>query len=318
MRIIGAEEIHRIAEYEKVIQAMTDMYRSGCDVIERMMISQPTSLGDVGDCLIQPAWMRGKAFGIKISTVFPRNEELLGRPSIGGLYVLFDGESGEALACIDGTAETLLKTACNSAVASNFLAREDAQVMTMMGAGKLAPYLIRAHSTVRPISKVIIWNRNVERAENLARQFRDAKQGVTVETSAAVAVSQADIVCCATYAEEPILKGDWLKNGAHVDLVGSYRPDQREADDYAIRRAGRIFVDARNSTVEVSGDVIEPIKRNILDAENITDLFELAQGKKAGRTNEQEITVFKSGGGGHEDLATALMIYNQSQREHVA
>lgn len=312
MKIIDWDGVHRLADYASLVEAIHAMYRSGCDAMDRMIMSQPTKDGDQGDFLMQPAWIRGKAFGIKLANVFPGNEAR-GKPSIMGTYLLFDGNTGEPLAMIDGTAETLVKTACNSAVASKLLARDGAEDMLMMGAGNLAPHLIGAHkASVPSLKRVMIWNRTKAKAEALASRL--SRPGFLVEAvdDPAKAAGQADLVCCATYATEPILKGAWLKPGAHVDLVGGYRPDFRESDDEVIRRAGRMYVDARFSTVEIAGDVIEAWKRGLIKKDDITDLFELAQGKRPGRTSSAEITVFKSGGGGHEDLATALMLYERA------
>lgn len=311
MRFIDWDEVHRLADYPSVVGAIAQMYATGCDAMDRMIMSQPTVDGDDGDFLMQPAWMRGRAFGIKIANVFPANEAR-GKPSILGVYVLFDGNTGELLACIDGPAETMIKTACNSAVASRLLARRDAQTMLMMGAGKLAPYLIAAHASVRPLRRVLIWNRSAEKAKALAARLHRPDFTVQAVTDAVAAAAEADLISCATYASDPILRGGWLKPGAHIDLVGSYRPDLRESDDDVLRRAGRLFVDARFSTVEISGDVIEPLKRGIIQLLDITDLFELAQGRRPGRREESDITVFKSGGGGHEDLATAMMLYERA------
>jgi ornithine cyclodeaminase len=312
MRFIDWDEVHRLADYPSVIDAIARMYASGCDAMDRMIMCQPTADGDEGDFLMQPAWMRGHAFGIKIANVFPANEKR-GKPSILGVYVLFDGNTGELLACIDGPAETMIKTACNSAVASRLLARSNAETMLMMGAGKLAPYLIAAHASVRPIRRVLIWNRTAEKASALAARLSRPGLDVSAVADAAQAAAEADLISCATYAAEPILRGKWLKPGAHVDLVGSYRPDLRESDDAVVQRAGRLYVDARFSTVEIAGDVTEPLKRGIIRSSEITDLFELAQGKRPGRGSDSDITVFKSGGGGHEDLATAVMLYERAR-----
>jgi alanine dehydrogenase len=311
MKFIDWDEVHRLADYPSVVDAIARMYAAGCDAMDRMMMSQPTADGDEGDFLMQPAWMRGRAFGIKIANVFPANETR-GLPSILGVYVLFDGNTGELLACIDGPAETMIKTACNSAVASRLLARREAHTMLMMGAGKLAPYLIAAHACVRPLRRVLIWNRSFDKAQALAARLDRPDFSVQAVSDAAAAAGEADLISCATYAADPSLKGAWLKPGAHVDLVGSYRPDLRESDDDVVRRAGRLYVDARFSTVEISGDVIEPLKRKIIRPGDIADLFELAQGKRPGRADDKEITVFKSGGGGHEDLATAMMLYERA------
>jgi ornithine cyclodeaminase len=190
--------------------------------------------------------------------------------------------------------------------------RTDASTMLMMGAGELAPYLIAAHASIRPIEHVLIWNRTTEKAKALAARLNKAGFKVEAATDAAEAAAQADLISCATYSSEPILKGEWLKEGTHVDLVGSYRPDLRESDDDVMRRAGRLYVDERSSTVDVCGDVLEPLAKGLIQPDDIIDLFELAQGRKLGRRSGHEITVFKSGGGGHEDLATAMFLFEQA------
>ncbi len=314
MRVIDGNEVHRIADWGQLVDALTAMYRNGVDALERSILTQPAPGGGENDCLIQTAWMRDKAFGLKIANVFPGNVKL-GKPSVVGLYVLFDGATGEPTAVIDGVAETFFKTAANSAVASSLLARNDASVLLMMGAGRLAPYLIAAHASVRPISRVLIWNRTRANAEALAARLDRPGLSVVVADDPAVAARTADIVSCATYATEPILQGAWLRPGAHVDLVGGYAPHFREADGQAVRRAGgRLFVDSRPSTVGVCGDVIGPMTEGVLAGDGITDLFELASGKRPGRQAESEITVFKSGGGGHEDLAAALALVERAAR----
>lgn len=308
MRMINRDQVHEHLDYRALVESLTQMYRNGCDAMDRMLMTQPTKDGSEGDFLMQPAWIRGQHFGIKIANIFTGNDAY-GLPSIMGSYILFDGNTGEPLAYIDGTAETLVKTASNSATASNFLAREDSEVLLMMGAGNLAPYLIEAHSAVRPIKRVWIWNRTASKAQALAEKLDRPGYSVTAANDPEAAAQEADIVSCATFAAEPILHGAWLKAGAHVDLVGSYTPDLRESDDDVVRRAGRMFVDARFSTVEESGDVIEALKSGIITEDDITDLFELASETRPGRRDDEEITVFKSGGGGHEDLAVAQMLY---------
>jgi ornithine cyclodeaminase len=150
------------------------------------------------------------------------------------------------------------------------------------------------------------------KAEALAASLDRPGFSVSAARDAADAAAQADIISCATYAPQPILQGDWLHPGTHVDLVGSYREDMREADDAVVRRAGRLYVDARFSTVGISGDVTAPMKSGVLREEDIADLFQLASGAKPGRRSDQDITVFKSGGGGHEDLAVALALYERA------
>jgi ornithine cyclodeaminase/alanine dehydrogenase-like protein (mu-crystallin family) len=153
MRIISWDDVHRFGDYAAVIDALATMYRTGCDVIERLDMSQPTSHGEVAHCLIEPAWMRGCALGVKVANVFPKNPERHNKLSVMGFYVLLDGNTGEPLACIGATAETFIKTACNSAFASQLLSREDSGTLLMMGAGKLASYLIEAHRAVLPFRR---------------------------------------------------------------------------------------------------------------------------------------------------------------------
>ena len=308
MLVIDRATVNKIADYAKLVEAITAMYRTGVDALERSILTQPAPQGGENDCLIQTAWMRDKAFGMKIANVFPANLSK-GIPSVVGLYVLFDGMTGEPLATIDGVAETFFKTASNSAVASNLLARKGARVLAMFGAGKLAPHLVKAHAAVRPIDRVLVWNRTHENAEKLAAELKASGFQADAVRDPATAASEADIVSAATFATEPIVKGEWLKPGAHVDLVGGYMPQFREADGEAVRRSGRLYVDSRQSTVGVCGDVIGPISEDVLSEAKIIDLFELAQGKSPGRRGDDDITVFKSGGGGHEDLAAGLALY---------
>jgi ornithine cyclodeaminase len=212
---------------------------------------------------------------------------------------------------MDGAMLTLRKTAANSAAAADWLARKDAATLCMVGAGALAPHLVEAHCAMRPISKVLWWNRSRAALERAMESVRALLPGVTLEaaTDLAAAIQQADIVSTATMALEPLVKGARLKPGAHLDLVGGYRPDMREADDDCLKRAARIYVDARFTTLEVAGDLTQPIAAGLLKPESVIDMEQAARGQKPKRLSESEITWFKSGGGGHEDLATAWAVY---------
>lgn len=180
-------------------------------------------------------------------------------------------------------------------------------MLLMVGAGALAPYLARAHCAVRPIAHVMIWNRTTQNAERMAAALARPSLTVEVVSDLAAAVARADIVSCATMASTPVLKGAWLSPGVHVDLVGAYRPEMREADDDAIRRA-RVFIDAWFTAGEHCGDICQPVAAGLIKKDDITDTFQLARGERPGRLRNDEITLFKSGGGGHEDLGTAQHI----------
>jgi alanine dehydrogenase len=179
----------------------------------------------------------------------------------------------------------------------------------MVGAGALAPHLVRAHRAVRPIKRVTLWNRTHGHAVSLAFGLAVAGVEVTIADDLAAAVAGADIVSCATLATEPILRGKWLKDGAHVDLVGGFTPKMREADNDAVKRA-RIYVDTRAGALKEAGDMVIPLRRGVIARKDIRgDLFELVSGKAKGRTSDRQITLFKSVGSAIEDLAAAVLVW---------
>ena len=194
--------------------------------------------------LLMPAWQAsapgaataGRYLGVKSVTVFPDNASR-GKPAVFGTYLLFSAETGETLAVMDAARLTAWRTGAASALASRYLSRPDSQRLLMVGAGVLAPQLIRAHASVRPIREVAIWNRSAQRAHALAASLADTGLAVTVADDLETAVRAADIVSTATISSEPLVHGAWLRPGTHVDCVGAYRPGMRETDDEVVRRA---------------------------------------------------------------------------------
>ena len=309
MRYVPAEEVHRLLDYPALVEALRELFRRGCDRQERIIISEALPDKRQNDWLILPAWQFGRHQGIKLVSVFPGNEAR-GIASVQGLYLLFDGTNGLPLLCVDGAALTLRKTAANSALAASFLARPDASTLLMVGAGAMAPHLIAAHAAVRPIRRVLIWNRSPARAEALARDLDLPKVEASVVGDLAAAVGEADVISAATMSRDPLIRGDWLRPGQHLDLVGGYREDMREADDAAVSRS-RIFVDARFTAAAHAGDISQPLAAGLIADADITDTFQLARGERPAGQNEAEITLFKSGGGGHEDLGTAQYLLSR-------
>jgi len=310
MQIVGGDDIARILTYPALIEALEAAFRTEIELPVRHhhRIAQPRTEATL---LIMPAWNE-EFLGCKLVTVFPDNAAL-DRPSVSGTYLLMSGRTGESLAVIDGRALTAWRTAAASALAAKYLARRDAAHLVMVGAGALAPHLIRAHASVRPIRRVSLWNRTRQRAEALA--FRVVWDGfeANVGEDLASLVREADVVCCATLATAPLVRGEWLRAGTHVDLVGSFRPDMREADDEVLRRT-RIFVDTRVALQE-AGDLVDPIRRGIIGAADIQgDLFDLCRGKLDGRTSAAEITLFKSVGTALEDFAAAMRVWQSLDR----
>jgi ornithine cyclodeaminase len=259
--------------------------------------------------LLLPAWVAGEALGIKVTTVFPANPSRPGgRPAVQAVYVLLDGADGSPVALLDGTEMTYWKTAADSALGADYLARPDVATLLMVGAGGLAPHLVRAYLSIRPgIREVSVWNRTPGKAHALADQWPE-RGLVSAVDDLERAVRAADIVCCVTSATEPLVRGEWLAAGAHLDLIGGFTPAMREADDEAVRRS-RLFVDSRWFTIGHCGDLTQPFERGVRSAADVeADLFELASGRHPGRRADDELTLFKSAGGAHLDLMAAQHI----------
>jgi ornithine cyclodeaminase len=305
MLIVGADDIHRLLDYPSLIAALHEAFRRGCEVPLRHhhTVASPACEDAPGTLLLMPAWQIGGSLGVKVVTVFPGNARR-SLPAVHGTYLLLDAATGAPRALLDGTALTLRRTAAAAALAGDFLARSDSAVHLMVGTGALAPYLIAAHAAVRPIRETRIWGRNPQKAADLAARLAESGTRVVPAADLAQAAATADIVTCATLAAGPLIRGEWLRPGTHIDLVGGYTPDMREADDEAVRRA-RIYIDTE-AAVREAGDLIQPLRTGVLARESIVgDLFALTRGECPGRRDPAEITLFKSVGTGLEDLAAA-------------
>jgi ornithine cyclodeaminase/alanine dehydrogenase-like protein (mu-crystallin family) len=313
MRFISAQEVHDVLDYPSLVAALDEGHRKGIDAVDRLLLGQPAAAGDTDHFLILPAWQRGAALGVKLVTVFPGNAAAGPLPSIQAVYVLFDGRDGRPLAGIDGTALTLRKTAADSALGANYLAREDAGTLLMVGAGNQAPHQIMAHAAMRPsLRRVLVWNRTPAKARGLAATLALDGIALTAVEDLERAAREADLICCATMSRAPLIRGEWLKPGAHLDLVGGYTNEMREADDVAVRRSS-VFVDSRWFTIGQCGDITGPMASGALAKDDVlADLFELCQGAHPGRTSVDEITLFKNAGGGHLDLMAARLVYKRA------
>lgn len=314
MRVVDSDELMRLLDYPTLIAAIGAGFSGSLFAPPRHHHTVPRAGSLPATLLLMPAWQadgtgRGESFmGVKLVTVFPDNARR-GKPSVQASYVLMSGDTGEPLACLDGRTLTLLRTAASSALAANALARADAARLVMVGAGALAPQLIVAHATVRPIRQVTIWNRTAETARALAQTLNRPGLAVTATEDLAAAVAQADIVSVATLSREPLVKGEWLRRGTHIDLVGAFAPDMREADDEVIRRA-TVAVDTRAGMRE-SGDIARALASGALTEGGIAgDLYDIAAGRLK-RTFDAQITLFKSVGNAIEDLAAAVAAWQR-------
>ena len=304
MRLIDAGSLESALDFPTLINRLDDAFRQGATVPVRHHHGVPVPGGSDGMLLLMPAWRVGDRIGIKIVTVFPDNAQRA-LPSVLGSYLLLDANTGQPQALLDGRSLTLRRTAAVSALAARYLARDDAATLLMVGTGALAPYLVRAHAAVRPLQRVLVWGRDRAKAALLCGQLADLGVPVDVAEDLAQAVPQADIVSCATLSRQPLVQGQWLRPGAHVDLVGGFTPQMREADDTAISRAV-VYVDTRDGALKEAGDLTQPIAAGILTPEAVRgDLADLARGRVGGRTEARAITLFKSVGTALSDLAAA-------------
>ncbi len=315
MRIISAEGLAEAFTFPALIEALRRAFQSEIEAPTR----HHHAIGRPGEppatLLLMPAWNRdgseGAFLGVKIVSVCLGNAAR-GLPSIMGTYLLMNGATGAPLAAIDGQALTLWRTAAASALAASYLAVKDARRLVMVGAGALAPYLIEAHASNRPIAEVLVWNHKPGRAEDLAEKLTGRAYSVRATRDLETAVRAADVVSCATLSTEPLVKGAWLKPGAHLDLVGAFASTMRECDDEAVRRA-RIFVDTRAGALHEAGDIVQPLAAGIIaESDIVGDLADLCRGKVGGRKSDAEITLFKSVGTAIEDLSAAILAYAAS------
>lgn len=308
MRLIDAAEVRRLLTFPLLVDALDAAHR------RPRMEAQDAFLGTESALyFVRNAVDAGRFMASKLITSFPDNPARGPLPAVQAVVVLFDGRDGRPLATIDGTELTYWRTAADSALGAKLLSRPDPQTMLVVGAGEMAPRLVRAHRAVRPsLARVLIWNRTAERAAALAASLRN--EGVAAEAVADLdaATREADLISTCTRSHTPLVKGANLKAGAHLDLVGGYTPETRESDDEAARRS-LIFVDRRESAFHGVGDILQPIASGAIAESAVRgDLYDLAPGKIEGRRSPDDITMFKNAGGGHLDLMTAEVVYTRA------
>lgn len=280
--------------------ALTDALAAG-HALPRAEVAD-TILQQGGNTLLtRSAWIAGMGIAVKAATVYPENPRA-GLPAIDGAVTLYADQTGVFEALVDFKLVTRWKTAGDTLLAARRLARPDAERFLIVGAGAVAHSMVEAYRTAFPKARFHIWARNAE----AARAFAD-ETGATVEPDLESAVRRAEVIVTTTMATSPLIRGAWLAPGTHLDMIGAYRPDMREADDDCFRRA-RVFVDARATTLHHIGELMIPLKAGVIrEADVLADFYDLPSGRFA-RTSADEITLCKNGGGAHLDLMTARYI----------
>lgn len=306
MRFIDADDIRRVLTFPILIAGMEAAHRRRkIDVLDG-------ALGDeAGHYFVRHAVDRGRFMASKLFTSFPQNLAL-GIPAVQAVCVVFDGTDGKPLAVLDGTEITYWRTAADSALGAKFLAPSDPATLLVVGAGGMSRRLVHAHRAVRPsLRRIWVWNRTLERAKDVAADLMREGIDCSVVADLDAAVREADIISSCTRSHQPLIKGANLKAGTHLDLVGGYTPQTREADDDAARRS-LVFVDRRESAFHGVGDILQPIANGTIRENDVLgDLYDIVGGKIEGRRSANDITFFKNAGGGHLDLMTAEIVLAQ-------
>lgn len=279
--------------------ALTDALAAGHDLPKADVADVFLYEGE-NTLLNRSAWIAGMGLAVKCATIFPGNRAA-GKPMVGGAVNLFSGDDGSLDAIVDFHLVTKWKTAGDSLLAARRLARPDSKNILIVGAGTVGHSLYAAYGAAFPDAQFTVWNRSPEGAA----QFQNAHPDVTIAQNLAEAVNATDIVTSATMSTDPLIKGEWLRAGQHIDLIGAYRPDMREADDAALQRS-RIFVDNLDTTLGHIGELKIPLETGAITHKDVVaDYYALDQFKRA---DDTEITLFKNGGGAHLDLMTSRYI----------
>jgi len=310
MRVISKKEVIEHLPYKELIEALRHMFASGAVAPLRHHHTIPAKEGPDATLLLMPSWSSSSGFGgVKLVNVNPRNREI-GLPSISASYLLFDQKTGQHLCLMDASEMTARRTAAASALAASYLARPDSTKLLVVGAGKVGAQIPHAFSEKFQFDEISIWNRNKKNQTELVDSLLAIGINAIGVNSLEEAVKAADIISCATLTNEPIIKGEWLHPGQHIDLIGSFTPSMREVDDETLRRS-KIFVDTQAALIE-SGELKIPLQSGVIEEDDIcASLYELCAAEKNWRT-DSDITLFKSVGHAIEDLAAAMLIYQNA------
>ncbi len=307
MKVYDRENVASSLQYEILIEALRKAFSSKITAPERVQHTIKNKNGSDATLLLMPAWKIGEHIGIKIVSVFPENTTN-NMNAVHANYFLMNANDGKPVAVMDGTELTLRRTACASALAADYLVNKNVDTLLMIGTGNLAPHMIKAHCVVRNYSRILIWGRNEEKAERLALSLNIKDKEILAKNDLKEALNVADVISCATLTQKPLIMGDWIKPGQHLDLVGAFTPDMAEADSKAIAKS-KVVVDTYEGALSESGELINALKEGRIKKKHIlSDLRELVLEEKDIRTDSNDITLFKSVGTALEDLAAAELV----------
>jgi 1-pyrroline-2-carboxylate reductase [NAD(P)H] len=308
MKIISAEAVHAALSYPALIDALQEAFSKKFTMPPRtvFLLDDPGVSHDAFALL--PSW-NDSMIGVKVFTYFPDNP----RPAYQSLYskiLLFERKHGEPLALVDGTSVTFWRTAGISGLASRLLSRANSETLLLLGTGNLATFIIRAQASVRPLKRVLVWGRTRAKAEKVVREMSPLGAiAFSVVDDLAAACAQADIVVSATGSHEPLVKGAWIKDGTHTDFIGNHHATKRECDTALVLKA-KVYADSRDNCFKEAGEILVPIAEGVFKKEQVIgQLSEMCTRQVPLRTNDKEITLFKSIGMALSDLVGASLAY---------
>jgi len=309
-----AEDIRRALPMREAIEAMRAAFiafsEGRAHIPQRLSISIPEQEGIT---LVMPGYVPPDALGLKVVSVFPRNPAR-GLPTLSALVVMLDPETGAPAALLDGAFLTAWRTGAASGLATDLLARPDAESLALIGAGAQARTQLRAVAAVRSLRRVRVYSRTPARAQALIEEMRGQEgipEDIAVAPTPEAAVAEADIVCTATNSSVPVFDGRALQPGTHINAIGSFTLEMRELDEETFRRAARVVVDSRAAALAEAGEVVWAIRQGILREADLVELGEIAAGRRPGRERPEEITLFKSVGLAVQDLVAAQRVWQR-------
>lgn len=309
MKVLDERQVAERLQWSDLIPAVRRAFLEGVTAPGRVAHHVPVPDGPDMSLLIMPSWQVGEKIVVKLATVTPGNAAR-NLPTIYGLIALIDAQTGIVECLMDAGEVTARRTAAASALAADLICPSEVETLLVVGAGRVAYNLVHAHRAVRNYRAVQVWARDPLKAEAFAHKLKTDGISVSVASDLAAACGHADVIACATMATSPLVKGEWLKAGTHLDLVGAFRPDMREVDDAALARArGAIYVDSFEGAMDEAGDLLQAIEGGAIARGDIAgDLAGLCKNGLA--TPREDITVFKSVGTALEDYAGARLVAN--------
>jgi ornithine cyclodeaminase len=318
LRLLSSNDVRQAITMCEAIEIMKSVFRQlslgKSNVPLRTSISTPS-----GVTLVMPAYLpESQALGVKLASIYPNNVEQ-GLPTLEGLVAVLDPQTGRPVAALDAAYLTALRTGATSGLATDLLARKDAHILTVFGAGIQARTHIEAICSIRKIQGIRLFSRTEASAERLAKELAQARRAiaVTLARNPSEALKGSNIIVCATSSSKPVFNGSDLTSGVHINAIGSFRPDVQEIDECTAQRA-RVVVDQRMTALSEAGDLIIPIRKGVITETHIqAELGEIVIGKKKGRVSDDDITLFKSVGNAAQDIAIAQAVLKSAEANNL-